>query len=101
MSDYVTIAEASRVPLDRGLTVRIGEREFALFNIDGDFHVLDGHCSHRGGPLGEGILENGRIYCPLHGWGFDAKTGACFENPERPVKCYLTRVVDGSVQIKL
>ena len=101
MSDYTTLAEASRVPLDRGLTVRLGEREFALFQSDGIFYVLDGRCPHRGGPLGEGTMEDGRVYCPMHGWGFDVRTGACSENPDRPVKCYSVRVLDGFVQIKL
>ena len=99
MSHYVTVAEASQVPTDRGLSVRVGGREFALFNISGDICALDGQCPHRGGPLGEGMVENGSVYCPLHGWGFDVKTGACTDNPDQHVGCFPTRVVNGNVQI--
>jgi nitrite reductase/ring-hydroxylating ferredoxin subunit len=101
MSEYVPVAAVSQVPLDRGLTVRVGEREFAVFNVDGVIYALDAQCPHRGGPLGEGRTKNGHVNCPLHGWEFDVKTGACLDNPERPAVCFATRVVDGQVQIKI
>jgi len=99
MSDYLAIAQANQVPNDRGLTVRVGDREFALFIVDGEFCALDGRCPHRDGPLGAGLTENGHVFCPLHGWEFDVRTGACIGNAERPVKTYPTRVRDGKVQI--
>jgi len=99
MSEFVAVAEVNQVPPDRGLSVSVGDRELALFNISGQFYALDGRCPHRGGPLGEGITENGRVYCPLHGWEFDVKTGACINNPEKPVACFPTRVLDGKVEI--
>lgn len=101
MPEFYTLAEASQIPGDRGLSVRVGEREFALFRIDGEYYALDGCCPHRGGPLGEGLIENGHVYCPLHGWEFDVKTGACIGEPERPARCFRTRVVDGKVQVCL
>jgi len=99
MSEFVAVVEANQVPSDRGLSVNAGGRELALFNIDGQFYALDGTCPHRGGPLGEGITEDGRVYCPLHGWEFDVKTGACINNPEKPVACFPARVLDGKVEI--
>ena|SRR6267143_4382599 len=99
MSEFVTVAEANQVPNDRGLSVRVGDREFALFNVDGEFYALDGRCPHRDGPLGEGMTEEGHVYCPLHGWEFDLKTGACISNAGRPVKTHPVRVRDGRVQI--
>jgi len=101
MSEFVAVVEANQVPLDRGLSVNAGGRELALFNIGGQFYALDGTCPHRGGPLGEGITEDGRVYCPLHGWEFDVKTGACINNPEKPVACFPARVLDGKVEIWL
>jgi nitrite reductase (NADH) small subunit len=101
ISEYLTLAETSQVPLERGLTVRLGEREFAIFQMDGSFYVVDGRCPHRGGPLGEGTFEHGSVYCPMHGWQFDVKTGACVDNAERPVRCYPVRLLDGKIQIKI
>ena len=101
MNTYVPVAAASQVPSDRGLAVRVGGREFALFRVDGDFYALAGECPHRGGPLGEGRTQDGHVHCPLHGWEFDVKTGACRDHPDRPASCFATRVVDGQVQIQI
>lgn len=101
MSEFVVVAEVDQVPEDRGLTVHVGSRELALFNIGGHFYALDGECPHRGGPLGEGITENGHVYCPLHGWEFDVKTGECIGNPEKRVDCFPARVLNGKVEICL
>ena len=101
MSEFIAVAEVDQVPPDHGLRVRVGERELALFNIGGQFYALDGQCPHRGGPLGEGITENGHVYCPLHGWEFDVTTGACINNPEKPAACFPARVMGGKVEIYL
>jgi nitrite reductase (NADH) small subunit len=94
-------AEASSLPPGQGRTVHVSGREFALYNVDGVFYAIDDRCPHRGGPLGAGMLVGERVFCPLHGWDFDLKTGACSSNPDRPVRTFLTRVVDGEVEIGL
>ena len=99
--DFITVAQVSDLPESRGVTVRVDEREVALFKVSGEIYALDGHCPHRGGSLGEGTLENGTVFCPLHGWQFDVKTGACHDVPERPARCLPVRVVDGQIQVQL
>ena len=99
--DFFAVAHLSNVPESRGLTVRVGEHELALFNVGGEIYALDGRCPHRGGSLGEGMVENGSVFCPLHGWQFDVKTGACLDTPERPARCFPVRVVDGQIQVEL
>ena len=47
----------------------------AIFNLDGKFYCLDGRCSHKGGPLGEGEIEGTTVTCPWHGSKFDITTG--------------------------
>ena len=96
---FVPVADVASLPAGQGRTVHVKGREFAVYNLDGEFYAMDDQCPHRGGPLGAGVLEDGRVYCPLHGWAFDLKTGACLSNPERPVRFYPTRVQDGQVQI--
>jgi nitrite reductase/ring-hydroxylating ferredoxin subunit len=78
-------------------TVQAAGHELALMNLDGAFFAIDNECSHKGAPLGGGHLENGCVYCPLHGWAFDVKTGGCRSNPEKPVKAYPTKIEDGEV----
>ncbi len=101
MNDFITVAEASQVPLDRGLMVQAGSRQLALFNENGAFYALDNECPHRGGALGAGFTENGHVYCPMHGWEFEFKTGRCIDYPEHAVRCYPCRLQDGQVQVQL
>ena len=99
MSEFVFVADAASLPPGRGRTVDASGRPFAIWNVEGEFFCLDDTCPHRGGPLGAGTLEDGFVCCPMHGWGFDVRTGACRERPDRPVNCYPTRIVDGQVQV--
>jgi hypothetical protein len=36
--------------------VDVGARRIALFNIEGTYHAIDDTCTHRGGPLSEGMI---------------------------------------------
>jgi len=101
MSEFVSVLEVDRLPPGQGRIVHVRGREFAVFNLDGEFHALDNECPHKGGPLGAGMLVGGQVFCPLHGWAFDVKTGACITRSDRPVRSYPTRVQAGEVQIDL
>lgn len=98
-SEFVPVAEADSLPPGHGRTVHAKGRTFAVYNQDGQFYAIDDQCPHRGGTLGAGCLENGQVYCPLHGWVFDLRTGACLSNPALPVRSYPTRVQNGKVEI--
>ena len=101
MSGFVAVAEANQVPLDRGLSVHVGGRELALFNISGQFYALDGRCPHRGGPLGEGDIIASEIVCPWHLWSFEIETGVCVGNPEIRIATHDVRVEGDRVLVRL
>ena len=101
MSTFTSVADVASLPPGHCRTVHVQGREFALFNLDGEFFAIDDQCPHRGGPLGAGCFENGRVFCPLHGWEFDVRTGAGVTRDDKPVRSYPTRVVDGQVEIAI
>ena len=73
------------------MEVIVGERVFALFNVEGTFFALDGVCPHQGGPLAEGDVTGCIVTCPWHGWQFDVRTGqhqlsATIRQPTLPVR---------------
>lgn len=101
MSEFVTVTELSRIPQGQGLLVRLGQSEIALFHIDGAVHALDNQCPHRGGPLALGVVQDGCVFCPLHGWAFEIRSGTCVERPDKPVRSYPVRVCGDQVQVKI
>lgn len=78
-------------------------RSFALGRTaDGAWGALDNVCTHDGGPLGEGSLEDRCVECPRHGAQFDLFTGQVKALPAvYPVNAYPVRVRDGIVEIDL
>jgi len=101
--DFLPALEAAALLPGKGETVLLAGKRIAVFNVDGQFYALDDDCPHRGGPLGPGWVEAGKctVACPLHGWEFDLKTGACLTVPARPVRAYPVRVVEGKVEVSV
>lgn len=61
---------------------------YAICNVGGTLRALSGVCIHRGGPLGQGQLHDGRVMCPYHMWEFDCATGEYDYEPTRKVATY-------------
>lgn len=75
MGRRVAVCSVDEVRPGQGTTVRAGEREIALFNVEGQFYAIDGTCTHEGGPLGEGTLMGTTVSCPWHYAAFDVTSG--------------------------
>ncbi|MDA1017278.1 MAG: Rieske 2Fe-2S domain-containing protein [Planctomycetota bacterium] len=75
MPEFHRVASVGDVAPGSGIETAAGGRVIALYNIDGEFHAMDGVCAHAGGPLGKGIVAGNVVTCPWHGWQFDATTG--------------------------
>ncbi len=76
-----------------------GEKTICIANVNGEISAMDNICLHRGGPLGQGIIEGSKIVCPWHGWAFDAKTGEAVHNPAAKVAVYPIKIENGDVMI--
>ena len=101
MPDFQPVAALNTLREGQGITVLTGGRNIALFKINGEVHALDGVCPHKGGPLGEGLCEEGHVYCPMHGWKFEIRTGACSDFPERPAASLPVRINGDTIEVAL
>ncbi len=72
----------SEIQEGQGKVDVLNGKEIALFKHEGKIYALANICPHRGGPLGEGSLDEGTVVCPWHAWSFDVKTGKCQTLPE-------------------
>lgn len=69
------VGRAADVPLLEGRRVVVEGRRIAIFRLRDGFAAIDADCPHRGGPLQDGIVADGCVTCPLHGWRFSLASG--------------------------
>jgi nitrite reductase (NADH) small subunit len=101
MSALVKICTKSELPRPgEAREFSAGPRALCIANIDGVIRALDNECPHRGGPLAEGMIENGKLICPWHAWTFDPATGATDSSQER-VAVYPVTVEGEEVFVKI
>jgi len=71
--------------------------DVAVFNVEGGFCATQALCTHRQGPLSEGVIDGSTVTCPLHGAQFNVWTGSVLRGPAKdPLKTYAV-TVDGDV----
>ena len=100
MSDeFVTVARVADVAPGTAKAVIVGQREIALFNVDGTFYALDNTCPHQGGPLAEGWIEGTRVTCPWHAWTFDLTTGGMTLGDFACVDTFEVRIDNDAVRV--
>jgi nitrite reductase/ring-hydroxylating ferredoxin subunit len=87
--------------LVRSASVRVADREIALFRWEGSLYALDDVCSHEFSRLSEGEIWDGEVYCPKHGSRFDLRTGAVTGFPATlPVAGYDVKVEEGWIWVR-
>ena len=101
MSRFVEVADISSLPPGKCRTVVAAGRELAVGNIAGQFFAVDDACPHAGASLGAGTLQGEFLVCPLHQWKFKPCEGACVSQPAGRIARYVTRVVDGHLEVEL
>ena len=85
-------------------------REPALVSLDGqdvmlylrgeEIFAIGNTCHHEGGSLCDGWVEGEIVTCPLHGWEYDLRSGACMTVPGESVPRFIATVEDGAVHLE-
>jgi nitrite reductase (NADH) small subunit len=98
---FVKIAAQSDLPgINAAKEFVCGDKTVCVANVDGEIRAMDNICLHRGGPLGEGVISNGKVVCPWHGWEWDPKTGQAGP-PGAKIAVYPVKIEGGDVLIEL
>jgi nitrite reductase (NADH) small subunit len=98
---FVRAAKLPEVPAGAIHEVQVAGKTVALANVAGKFFAISNSCLHRGGPLGQGSLQDKIVTCPWHGWEYDVTTGKVVQNPGQGVACYPTEVRGDEVWINI
>ncbi len=83
-------------------TIELGDRFVVLVLVDGDVFCIDDLCTHDGGTLGDGEVDDHCLVCPRHGAKFDMRTGAAVTMPATEATAsHEVKVVDATVYVKI
>jgi nitrite reductase (NADH) small subunit len=96
---FVRIASATELHNNEVLDATVGDHHYAVCEVDGELHCLDGECPCTGGPLSQGAIRHGLLVCPWHGWRFDYKNGVCAYDDSVVIAKFAVRVEGDDVLI--
>jgi nitrite reductase (NADH) small subunit len=102
MPSFTRIASKAELP-DEGEAreFNLGDKMICIANVNGEITAMDNVCLHRGGPLGQGVIEGDKIVCPWHGWQYIAKSGEAAHNPAAKLALYPIKVEGDDVLVEI
>jgi len=102
MTDFIKLASQSELPAEgQAKEIPCGDKVLCVANLNGTIYALDNVCLHRGGPLGQGVIEGGKVVCPWHGWQWDPKTGEAEQDANARIAVYPIKLEDDAVMVQL
>lgn len=95
--DAIALAD---LPENKPTRVLVKGEPILLVRRASNLYAIGAVCSHLGGPLQEGKLQDGTIQCPWHYSVFALKDGSYQQGPTTaPVPAYRVRIQNGMVQV--
>ena len=76
------------------MTVRLGNKNWRLLELDGELFVQAADCPHLRGPLEDALHKTGEIKCPWHGYRFNVDSGECVSPVEANCKLPTAPTID-------
>lgn len=98
LEGYIEVVAASAVEEEGLYPFEVDGEQRLLTCVEGEIYAIDGICTHEYAELMDGEMEEHTLWCPLHGSGFDVRTGAVNSLPAvHPLPTYDVQIVDGTV----
>ncbi|MFN3337042.1 MAG: CDGSH iron-sulfur domain-containing protein [Thermomicrobium sp.] len=99
-TDFVAVLPLAEVPEAKIVRFEVDGEPRILVRYGDRLYAVSGICTHEEAELAEGDLEDGIVYCPLHGSGFELATGRVVSLPAtEPLSVYEVQVRDGMVYV--
>src|SRR5262245_60788665 len=86
------VASTAEIAPGAGRLIEIAGEKIALFNFNGEYYAIGDMCPHRGASLAEGFLDGGTVFCPLHCFDVNLKTGEWSIVPSLRVRIYEVKI---------
>jgi len=92
----VLVGDASSVPEGGRLSVQWAGRAAVIVRRNGQLTAFDAACPHYGACLADGAADQGTMYCPACGVGFDVSSG-CSATPSLTLRRLAVRESEGTI----
>jgi len=100
--DTVKVANIGELKVGQMKLVHVAGRRIVLARLESGHVAFDDHCTHRGGPLSDGVLACNTVQCPWHGSQFDVKTGQVKSGPaKKSIPTYAVEETDREVLLAI
>jgi nitrite reductase (NADH) small subunit len=100
MSEFVKLTTTAELPpAGEAKEFEIGGKMVCVANTGDGCSAMDNVCLHRGGPLGQGVVDGNKIICPWHGWTFDVNTGAAIHDSTARVRVFPLKIEGDDVLV--
>jgi len=64
---------------------KVGEKEYLVANVNGNYYAIGNRCTHANAELSQGSLDGNVVTCPKHKSKFDVSTGKVISGPQNTV----------------
>ncbi len=99
--DWTDVLAEDDLPENTPVRVDVGDTPVMLYRDEHGIHAIGAVCSHLGGPLDEGKIENDCVECPWHGSVFRLRDGGVVHGPATsPQPRFETDVRDGRIYVR-
>ncbi len=102
MPEFVTVGKAEQVPPGKIMGFIVKGKKVVVANLGDEFYAIGSVCTHMGGPLERGQLQDNVVRCPWHGSRFDVTNGTVVGGPaSAPEPSYRVKIEGADIQIEV
>lgn len=99
--DWIDVARVGEIAENESILYDLDDEDIAVYNLDGQYFAIEDRCTHDGGDLASGWVDDGCVVCPRHGARFDIRTGQVMAPPAyEDIHAFPVRVHQDMIQIR-
>jgi nitrite reductase/ring-hydroxylating ferredoxin subunit len=100
--EHIVVAKCDELKAGQMKLLHVNDRRIVLARTDEGYCAFDDRCTHRGGPLSDGVLACKTVTCPWHGSQFDVTNGSLKAGPaEEKINTWTVEESGGEVRLKV
>jgi len=96
---FARVARLDELKPGQCVSLRVGLRRVAVWNVGGRLYALEDACRHMKAPLSTGRVDGTTLTCSWHGWKYDITTGQCHDKSWGCVRAFEVKVENGVILV--